>query len=413
MTRDEFLELLKEKTRAFIRAHRAENPDTFALKYGSDKSLPIRAVAEQIRCIKKAGIKLPALSRKELIYEKTALEQSSSELTAEFKSTLIRGKRLIDMTGGLGIDVLYFSDNFEEIIYCDQNVLLTEIFEYNLAQTGKRNISIRTGDSLEILGSFPADYFDWIYADPARRNSQQRFIGLQNCSPNVIEHISLMFQKTRNILIKVSPAIEIEEVKKQLPFITDFIVVSVDNECREILLILQKGSAAAQPLVKAVLIDSHTGKHRTFAGQNSVKQISNISPGVLNYFYEPDAAIIKSRLSKQIAVDYSLLFVNKSVDYLTADELHIDFPGRVFSVRKALIYNKKRLKAYLNNNNVVSANIARRDFPDPPDKLRHMLNLKDGGTDYLFFTKDSGGSLIVIHAVKANINNSGGSIDPC
>lgn len=403
MTQSELAELLKKESQEFIRDHLEDNPDLLALKFSrGSTSLPIRAIAEEIRCIKKARIKLPELSaRQGLIYEKTALEQASSEFTARFKAELCRGDKLIDLTGGLGIDDIFFSERFSEVIYCEQNPLLSEIFRHNIKLLGINNISVNEGDSIEALKSFPDNHFDFIYADPARRDENRRFIGLKNCSPDVVDVMPLLLQKSARILIKASPAIEIEEVKKQFSGLKEFTVVSVDNECREVLLLLGRDTVPEKDIiVKSVIIDSASGTRRTFMCVNTLAGERTISPGVLPWFYEPDGAIIKSRLTRNIAEEFSLQFVNSSVDFLTSGELRSNFPGRIFEVKKVLPYKSREIKNYLREEDITSANVSRRDFPDPPEKIKKLLGLKDGGEDYLFFTKDNSGKPVVIFCRK-------------
>ncbi|HEX2960376.1 MAG: THUMP-like domain-containing protein [Bacteroidota bacterium] len=401
MTKSELEELLKEESLEFIQRHLNDDPELLALKFRGTGSLPIRAIAEQIRCIKKAAGKLPELSAHPLLYEKTALEQASSEYTARLKAKLYRGDKLIDLTGGLGIDDTFFSGSFREVVYCEQNPVLSEIFRHNLNLLGIKNISVHEGNSLEILKTFPDKYFSLIYADPARRDENRRFIGLKNCSPDVVEAMPLMLKKSEKILIKASPAIEIEEIKRQFTNLKEFTVVSVDNECREVLLGFESGINKTRDIViKSQMISSASGTERTFTGSDLEESKKNVAGEVLNWFYEPDSAIIKSRLTAKLAEELSLKFVNNSIDFLTSSELRPDFPGRIFEVKKVLPYKLREITHYLKSEDISSANVSRRDFPDAPEKIRKILKLKDGGMDYLFFTKDTSSRPIAIFCRK-------------
>lgn len=401
MTKSELEELLKEESLEFIQRHLNDDPDLLALKFSGTGSLPIRAIAEQIRCIKKAAGKLPELSAHRLLYEKTALEQASSEYTARLKAKLYRGDKLIDLTGGLGIDDIFFSGSFREVIYCEQNPVLSEICRHNLNLLGIKNISVHEGDSLEILKTFPDKYFSLIYADPARRDENRRFIGLKNCSPDVVEAMPLMLKKSEKILIKASPAIEIEEIKRQFTNLKEFTVVSVDNECREVLLGFESGINETRDIViKSQMISSASGTERTFMGSDVSRSEKSVAGEVLHWFYEPDSAIIKSRLTAKLAEELSLKFLNNSIDFLTSSELRPDFPGRIFEVKKVLPYKLREITHYLKSEGISSANVSRRDFPDAPEKIRKLLKLKDGGMDYLFFTKDTSSRPIAIFCRK-------------
>ena len=195
-------ELLKRLTQPEIQKFIDENKHLSAakvvLKFSSNKELPVREIAEQIECINKAEKKLPELSKQNLLYKKISLEQASSELTAGYKSQKLRGKRIIDLTGGLGIDSIYFSKTFEEVIYCELNEELAEIAKYNFKTLGIKNIVVKKGDGIKILKEFDDNYFDWIFIDPSRRDKDKRSVDIKYYSPDVVENMKLFLQKSHN-----------------------------------------------------------------------------------------------------------------------------------------------------------------------------------------------------------------------
>ncbi len=400
MTSEEFDLIDNADVRKFICEHKDENPRSFALKFSGKKDYPFRAIAEQIKCYQKAKVKLPKLSNLDFIFESIALEQASSEAAAKYKTDLINGEKIIDLTGGLGIDSIHFADKFKKVIYCEKNDLLCNIFKRNIETLGLTNVEVTEGDGTEIIKDFPDKYFDWIYVDPSRRDLQKRLVGLENCVPNVISNIDLFFEKSKNILIKVSPAIDFSKVKEQLPALSRFIAVSVDGECKEILLVIAGRENLNKTLIEASILDE---KGKSFS---HITKCENelIGKKVLNevkkYLYEPDAAIIKTVLSSKLAEQKALFFINSSVDYLTSEYLISDFPGRIFKVVFNSTYSKKNVKEYLKKNEISSANIARRDFPDSPEQIKENLKLKDGGRDYFFFTRNNLNVYIFIHCIK-------------
>ncbi|MDP4173254.1 MAG: hypothetical protein Q8933_04745 [Bacteroidota bacterium] len=425
MSEEEFEELIRPDSLDFLADHLTDDPEKISLKYYKE-SLPIRAISEQIYCYKKAVNKIPLLSKRGILFERVALEQSSCESAAKYKSSLLQGESIIDLTGGLGIDDIFISQNFKQLLYCEQDALRVKLFEYNIKHLGISNIKVICGDSVCILSSFSDKYFSWIYADPSRRDGSKRLVGLQNCSPDIISNIDILLKKAENILIKASPALELEEVRKQIKFLKEFIVVSVDNECKEILLLISnKGidelaandvmindqidddshDKDAKLIVRAVLINSNSGETKQYSLPYSPKRVQRnaVAKVPQKYFYEPDAAIIKSRLTETLLRERPLLFINANVDYLTSDELITDFPGRIFQIVKVMPYKKQTLKEYLNSLSIDKANIARRDFPDAPEIIRKNLKLKDGGQYYLFFTKDINNKLIVIISLKVKL----------
>lgn len=394
MTLDELRSINDDEIRELIDRHKNDDPSEFALR-NSGRNIPVRAAAEQIYCYQRAHKKLPELSKKGFLYERTALEQASGELTAKYKSSLISGKKLIDVTGGLGIDTIFFSEKFQSVCYCEENPVLSELFRINSSSLRIQNIKIFNEDSIKVLQSFPDNYFTWLYADPSRRTKIQRLLNPQNYSPSVMEHQDLFMSKAENVLIKLSPANEIEEIKKSVRNIARISVVSVDNECREILLQLNRNS---QEAVKEAVLLSSGKPARVFRADLEFQ--NKIIDDPRNYFYEPDAAIIKARVTSNVAAQFHVRFINKSVDYLTSEYYIDDFPGRKFLIKEYFIYNKKALKEYFKQNSIINANFARRDFPDSPEVLHKKYNIVDGGKDYFFFTKDKDHNLIVIHCLK-------------
>jgi hypothetical protein len=401
MTLEELNLLLKPEVKEFLYKHLDENPEQFALKYSGKKDYPYRAISEQIFCYNKAKVKLPAFSRYDLFYEKTALEQCSSESTAKFKSSLISGSNIIDLTGGLGIDSAFFAQRMDYVIYCEKNPLLAELFKYNSTQMKIQNITVREGDGPEIIKEFPDNHFDWIYIDPSRRVLNRRTVGLQNCVPNILEIFELLMQKSQSVMIKASPAIEIDEVKKQLRNIKCIYVVSLDNECKEVLIICSRNYSGMVE-VSSILINAGSENYTVFSGNENNIYKRNISEKVLRYFYEPDVSIIKSKLTSKISSLFGLNYLNSTVDYLVSDNYISAFPGRIFEVAGFTFYNKNKFKDFLQKNEIESANIARRDFPDAPDTIRKKYKIKEGGSNFLFFTKDYSGKLISVLCRKIN-----------
>ncbi|HEX3074415.1 MAG TPA: hypothetical protein VHP30_12450, partial [Ignavibacteriales bacterium] len=384
----------------YLKASLEADPDEFALKNAGNKDLPVRALAEQIALRKKAGLKFPKLSARGLIFQKEAFEQSSGEIAAAYKQKLISGRKLIDITGGLGIDLMYLSGNFEETIYCERNDVLCSLFKHNSKLFPSRKMEIIEGDSISALKQFPDSYFDWLYADPARREQGRRSVDLRYCSPNVIEHQELLFSKAKNLLLKISPAFEVPEAVKLFPNLEEFTVVSVDGECKEILLLMKKEKSGEGIKIRAASL--HSDNKPADEIEYILGEIidRNTASEISGYFYEPDAAIIKSRLTAKLARKHNMKFVNDEADYLTSSEYINDFSGRSFYIRDVWEYKPKQITEKLKALGINKANISRRSFPLSPDEIRSKLKLKDGGNAYLFFTRDDEGKLICLYCQK-------------
>lgn len=377
------------------------DPQKIILKYHSKSSLPIKAIAEQIECRKKASEKFKNLPYKRLIYTKQAFEQSSSETTAKFKSELLRGKNFIDLTGGLGIDFYFISKNFNENIFCEENSVLAEIFKHNSKTLECENLISRNENSLDVLAEYNDKYFDWIYVDPSRRSSGRRSVDLKYCNPNLNEHLELISKKGKNILIKLSPAFDFKEAQKIFDRMTNFYVVSSDGECKEVLIIIDTRKKPKSVNVHSVIISCD--KTRIFS-KNNVEEIEKHFSDIIhsNYLYIPDCSITASGLTDKLANRYRLNWVSFNTTLLHGNELHNDFPGRIFLIKNVDIYNQKRFIGEIKLRNIFSANIICKNFTVKPEEMYKNLKIKTGGNFYFIFTRNNKGKLIYLIAEKIN-----------
>jgi len=362
------------------------------MRFHGSKALPVRAMAEQIACRQKAARKLPSLSQFPLLYTRLGLEQASGERAAEWKAGLMSGRRMIDLTGGLGIDTIFFARRFEQVVSCERDAVLAALAEYNRRAIGVTNVETRVGDSAWILEGFPDDSFDWVFVDPARREQGGRSVGLEATSPDVVALHDLMLRKASRVCIKASPALEISGLEEKLPTLSSIVAVSVEGECKEILLMLDRTQfVGRQPSVRAVCLDAEVFE---IYSQERGKAERVVSPVPGGWLYEPDAAIIKARLVAVLAHDLKIGFLNHTVDYLTADRFIEKFPGRSFRVEECLPFKPKSFRTELSNRGIAKAAIQRRDFPHSVEELRKKYRLGESSSLFLFFTKDASGGLI-------------------
>ena len=400
MTSSEFQKLQEHDVQLLLLSHHSADPAAFAMQFHGRKELPVRAMAEQLACRRKAVNKLPTLSQLNLLYTPLALEQSSGERASAYKASLLSGKRALDASGGLGIDTIFLARRFQEVVYCERDSLLCAVVEHNLKASDIKNIVIKNGDSISMLAEFPDNSFDWIYVDPARREEGRRSIALEAASPDVVASHDLLLRHAQRVCIKASPALEISGLKKLLPALHTIVVVSVDRECKEILLLLERtypSDGAVQ--VKAVCLNADSEEITEVAG-GSDEALKVVAAAVKEYLYEPDPAIIKARLSAVVARDMGLQFVNRSVDYLTADRKIEAFPGRTFRVVECIPWKPKCFRAFLERHAIAGASIQRRDFPLSAEELRNKYRLRESERAFLFFTRDAMGRPLCIYALR-------------
>jgi len=372
--------LISTDAQLFIKNNISTDISSLLLKKLVFDNITPQELVEQIEAKKRCENKLKTWYNTPLIYypNKLNIEQTSSEITAEYKANLVSGKSLIDLTGGYGVDCFYFSKKIKTVSHCEINPLLSEIVNHNYKQLKCNNIKTITGDGINFLNN-NLEVYDWIYIDPSRRNdSKGKVFLLSDCLPNVAEHINKLFIKTKNVLIKTSPLLDITNGINELIFVKEIHIVAVKNEVKELLFILEKNYTGAITIITSNTLNT---KHHNFS---FVRDNSEIAQYGLpkKYLYEPNTAILKSGGFNEIAIHYKLHKLHQH-SHLYTNDILIDFPGRSFEITEVIPYNKKELKKRFKKQQV---NVTTRNFPKSVNEIRKELHLKDGGTEYLFFT---------------------------
>ena len=459
-----------DKAKDFIKKHLKDDINKLALsKFPED--IDKQFVIRQIQARQVLGKKLPSWAESdELVFpKKLSLEQCSSELTAKYKSSLVKGKTLIDLTGGMGVDTSFLSDNFEKTFYVEMQEELCEIAKHNFKILNK-NIEVVNDNAEHFLTI--CDEVDCIYLDPARRDEYGRkMVSLHDCSPDVVELHDLLLKKAKSVLIKVSPMLDIEMVKKELKDITEIHVVAVKNECKEILIKTQRRkdtkTQSVENSVTLRLCDSATsidviatdlreGWNFSFDEDEELDAQWTLADAVGKYLYEPGVACMKAGCFKLLSQRYGLDKLHRNSHLYTSDELVSDFPGRIFEVVNVVPFDKKtkkslwetqrrkdakmqsvedsatlifedaktqRHKDTKNDSATLSlcdseslrlcdsvtlkkASVATRNFPLSADELRKNLGLQDGSDFYIFGTTMKGEKKVVVLAKKHRTLNS-------
>lgn len=349
----------------------------------------------QIEAKKRAKSKLPLWFNTKNIYfpNKLNIEQTSSEVTAKYKSSLIKGHSIIDLTGGFGVDCFYFSKQFNIVKHCEINQKLSYIVNHNFKQFDVSNIETISTDGIAYLKN-NSEYFDWIYIDPSRRHdSKGKVFLLNDCLPNVPAHLELLFKRSNNILIKTSPLLDISVGINELNHVKSIHVIAVNNEVKELLWVLKKGYNN-EIYMKTVNLKPKTNHYFEFNFNNEKLQNASYNKP-LQYLYEPNAAILKAGGFNQVAHQLSVFKLHKHSHLYTSETL-LTFPGRVFKIQNVIIYSKQALKKL----HITKANITTRNFPETVAQLRKKTKIKDGGNLYIFFTTDVNEAKIIIITEK-------------
>lgn len=391
-----FDEILNPEIQKFIIDNTGLDTSKLALKRNPFINTDFKIILNQIESRSKAKDKLHTwFNSKNIIYpNKISIEQTSSEATAKYKSEIVSGDSLIDLTGGFGIDDYYFSKKINKIVHCEIIQNLSEIVSHNFTQLNSLNIKCIHGDSAETLKKIN-QRFSWIYIDPSRRNDAKgKVFMLKDCLPNVPDLQDTYFEYSDNILIKTAPILDISAGLQELKNVKQIHIVAVENEVKELLWIIEKGYNG-EILIKTVNFTKQNKEVFDF-NMNSESEVNYGFPK--KYLYEPNSAIMKSGGFNQISDSFLVDKLHKNSHLYTSDNL-IDFPGRAFHIEKTLSYSKKDMVENFTNQKM---NITTRNFPDSVETIRKKWKIKDGGNQYCFFTTDKNENKIVLICTKIN-----------
>ncbi|TPV33485.1 class I SAM-dependent methyltransferase [Paucihalobacter ruber] len=373
--------ILNTAVQDYIYKNLAKNHAEVALKGSPFPEVPIAQLLEQIVSKSKAQQKLPTWFQTENIYypNKLNIEQTSSEITANYKAQLVSGDSLIDITGGFGVDSYYFSNNFKSVAHCEINQDLHEIAAHNFNVLNKTNIKTICSDGIKYIKSQDKN-FDCIYADPSRRhNLKGKVFMLKDCEPDIPENLDILLNYAPTILIKTSPLLDINLALKELKHVMQIHAVAVDNEVKELLWLISKNNNNIVKVITANIKSNYTEYFEFNLHDENQLELSYSEP--LTYLYEPNAAIMKSGAFKSIAVKLGVEKLDQHTHLYTSNNL-VEFPGRVFKINQVVPFSKSTLKSL----HINKANITTRNFPIDVKSLREKFKIEDGGERYLFFT---------------------------
>ena len=392
---------LPEAARRYVAAHLHDDPAHLALQARRHPGLPVPELVRQIQARQKARAKLPTWAdNADLIFPPAlSVEQASSARTAAFKAGLVEGQRLADLTGGFGADTVHFAARVAQVDYVERDPKLASIMAYNLAQLGIANVTVHAEDAVAFLKSTPHHY-DWLYLDPARRDTAARKIFLlRDCEPDVVKLLPLLLHKADKVLLKTSPMLDIEHAVLGLGHVRRLWVLAVDNEVKEVL--YELGQEPAVDPERYALNLRRDGSQQEFR-LNRARE-ARATPRYAEaqqFLYEPNAAVLKAGAFRSIGTAFELLKLHQHSHLYTSDVLRADFPGRIFRVLATEKADGPTLKAYLGPE--ARAHVTTRNFPDSVADFRRRTGIREGGEIYLFATTDLRGRPVVLVCEKAD-----------
>lgn len=328
-------------------------------------------------------------------------EQCSSQETASYKQRLVRGNSLCDLTGGLGIDTYYMAQCVEKAVYIEQNQLYCHVARHNFDVLDMPHIEVYNSDCNTFLAN-TEQCFDTIFIDPARRGkAQERLFALADCEPNVLSMMPLLLARCKRLIIKLSPMVDISMLRQEIARPCVLYVVSLGNECKEILAVID--TDIAEPTIHditCVVIGKNVEvKELHFTYERESEAACTMATEVGAYLYEPDTALLKAGMFRSVCGVYGVQKLHKNSHLYTSQDLVDKFAGRAFRVIEVLPFSSSLCKGFAKQ--YASCNITTRNFPLSAVELRKKLKVRDGGDVYLFATTvaDNNHVLIICNKV--------------
>jgi len=372
-----------DRHRQFMSEHGDDELNSLLLQASRYPDVNMPWLVQQMEGRRKATVKFPTLLQFDsLIYPASvSVEQASSEATATYKASLVRGKEVIDLTGGFGIDSFFMSQQARRVVYVERNPLLYELSKHNF-QCMHAPIETICDDGLTFLQTTHR-HADYLYVDPSRRDHhQQRVIALDKYEPNVLTALPLFFQHAEHVLIKVSPMLDISSALRLLGYVAKVHVVSVKNECKELLF-----DCVPQPCEspEIVAVEAGTSKNQPVVFSMQEEQHASVTyvASPKRYLYEPNAALLKAGAFRLLSERFAVDKFHPASHLYTSNEPMLNFPGRIFEVTAVFPLNQQAINQWIPSHKV---NITVRNFPLSVAEIRRRFKLEEGGDDYLFAT---------------------------
>ena len=450
---------MNQATQDFIRQYQDDDVRQLAFLGSKYPEVDMPFALDQIRGRKMARVKLPRWASLEgIIYPPhISMEQCSSESTALYKAELAArllglpasssGTEMkaeneiefVDLTGGFGVDFSYIAARLGvKSMYVERQAHLCEAAKENFGRLGLKNAIVKNGDGIEVLHSFHPKKKDAasdddslgitydqprsllktnlglkiIFIDPARRDDAgNKVVSLKDCTPDVTVLQEEMFLKADYVIIKLSPMLDWHRAISELSHVREVHIISVNNECKELLLVLSARNMGEMEASSADGEVKHAGNLRIYCINDAQSFVCDeldmessqvkIAPSTLEemlYLYEPNASLMKAGCFGVLSGRYDARMLSKNSHLFVSREPIAAFPGRSFRIIAVSSFNKKELKRHLSG--ITKANIATRNFPLSVAELRKRLKLKDGVETYIFATTLSDESHVLMITEK-------------
>lgn len=393
--------VLSEDIIKWIEKHQDDDASELRLRYHKQMTEELDFAILQIECRRKASKKLAeTLQNKQFLFPNTlSAEQCTSDLLSKFHAMLIDdGVSMVDLTCGLGIDVYHFAKKAKHVIAVERIPEIAKVVTHNANILGLSNVSMENIDCCEFIKRTDV-HFDVAFIDPARRgDSGKRLYALSDCEPDVTVIIDDIKRICDKLIIKVSPMLDISQIKRELSEVSEIYTIGTPQECKEIIAVLDFTAKEESEDIHAVTLTKDEVVKFSFE-QNDLNSVPNYKiPQEQWYIYEPFPSIMKAAPFRLLSEKYNISKLHSNTHLYTSQVCENDFPGEIFKIEKIIPFSSKEIKKF--SVQYPQINVATRNFFMSADDLRRKLKVKDGGDKRVFGCTILDGSRQLIIATK-------------
>lgn len=377
-------EILNKEVQNYINANLETDLHSLLLKKSPFSEVSMQEMVQQIKGKKVAHRKFPFLLKENIVFPPNLnLEQASSQSTAEFKAENLNGKKFLDLTCGFGIDAYFLSQNFGEITLVEKNPELLDLVKHNWKILNKKATFVN--ENLEHFLAKNSESFDVIYLDPARRDSEKnkKFL-LEDLSPNLLEIQDQLLEISSQIIIKLSPLIDISYLISVLKNVAKIQIIAVRNEVKELIVFLEKARKGDDVEISCINLESDDAEF-AFQFKEEKTAVSAFSEPQ-QFLYIPNNAVLKSGAFNLISQFFNGKKLHPNTHFYTSDKRIERFPGRILEINMIDSKHIRKGEKY---------NIISKNYPLSPDEIKKKYKILDGGNCYLIFTQTQNRKIIL------------------
>ena len=377
-------EILNKEVQNYINANLETDLQSLLLKKSPFSEVSMQEMVQQIKGKKVAHRKFPFLLKENIVFPPNLnLEQASSQSTAEFKAENLDGKKFLDLTCGFGIDAYFLSQNFGEITLVEKNPELLDLVKHNWKILNKTATFVN--ENLEHFLAKNSERFDVIYLDPARRDSEKnkKFL-LEDLSPNLLEIQDQLLEISSQIIIKLSPLIDISYLISVLKNVAKIQIIAVRNEVKELIVFLEKARKGDDVEISCINLESDDAEF-AFQFKEEKTAVSAFSEPQ-QFLYIPNNAVLKSGAFNLVSQFFNGKKLHPNTHFYTSDKRIERFPGRILEINMIDSKHIRKGEKY---------NIISKNYPLSPDEIKKKYKILDGGNCYLIFTQTQNRKIIL------------------